>query len=383
MFNAIVIASGNLRFGPLQYAAVQSQQLLILRSFDRYPLIVELDRLLRAVPPDVILLDLDDAERAIPLAEMAHSTCPEAAIIGLEGNEPHQCNIAANGIVHVMPFPCGPEDVIAALDTAIHAVDSEPCDKLFTFLPAKAGTGCTTIVLHTALALSQQLGRNTLLIEADLRSGTIAFQLDRQQQGSIQNVLSAGPNLDHFAWDRNVADYRGLHMLLTNGSAPAQLPGWRDYHALLRFARQKYDAILVDLPELVNPGTAELVRRSQAVFLVASQDLLSLKLAGRRLQELAALGIRMEKVNLLMSRWRMTAMSKKKIAALLNREITATFPDDPRHMRREVQTSELHPLDSPLGIACADFAATLFGMPSHPARTKVISMLRNLVGRRA
>lgn len=383
MFNAILIASSNLRFGPLHSAAVQSQQLLILRSLDRYPLIVELDRLLRAVPPDVLLLDLDDAERAIALAEMVHSTFPDVAIIGLEGNEPHRCNIAANGILHVMPFPCTPEDVVAALDTAIHAADPTACDKLFTFLPAKAGSGCTTIALHTALALSHHLRRNTLLIEADLRSGTIAFQLDRQDQGSIQNILAAGPSLDHFVWSRNVAGYHGLHLLLTNGVAPANLPGWRDYHALLRFARQRYDAILVDLPELVNPGTAELVRRSQAVFLVSSQDLLSLKLAGRRLQELAALGIRMDKVKLLISRWRMAPMSKAKIAALLNRDIAATFPEDPRHMRREIQTSELLPLDSPLGVACAGFADTLLGLPSHSRKTKVVSMLRNLVGRRA
>lgn len=381
MFNALIIAANNLRFGPLQYAAVQSQQLLILRSFDRYPLVSELERLLRAVPPDLILLDMDDREQALRLAEMVHATYPDIAIIGLEGDEAHRINIAANGIVHVMPFPCGPEDVVSALDTAIHAVDSASCDHLFTFLPAKAGAGCTTIALHSALALAQTAECKTLLIEADLRSGTIEFQLDCQDHGSIQNVLAAGTALDHFLWDQNVVTYRGLQMLLTNGSAPAQLPSWRDYHALLRIARKQYDAIFVDLPELVNPGTAELVRRSKSVHIVSGQDPLSLKLASRRLQELHALGIRMEKVSLLLRRGRSAGVSEKEISSLLDTRIAAIFPEDSSYLQRAIRKSEPVAFDTPLGAACRRFAYRLVENPTgnSPLR-KVTNLLQNIVG---
>lgn len=382
MFNALLIASNHLRFGPLQRAAVESQQLLILRSFDRYPLVSEFERLLRSVPPDVILLDLDDHEQAVRLAEMTHAGFPEIAIIGMDGDDAFRLNIAANGILHVLPFPCEPEDVSAALDTAIHAVDSAPAENLFTFLPAKAGNGCTTIAVHTALALARQSGGKTLLLEADLRSGTIQFQIDAPCEGSIQNVLAAGVSLDHFHWDRNLINYQGLHMLLTNGQAPAHLPGWRDYHGLLRLARPKYRAILVDLPELVNPGTAELVRRSQNVYLVCNQDFLSLKLATRRLQELSALGIRMEKVHLLVSRWRSREVSRPDIARMLKHPVAAVFPEDSSHLRGAMRKSELASLDSPIGAACTRFAETLSGAHlTGSLKEKMSNVLHSLIGR--
>ena len=53
-------------------------------------------------------------------------------------------------------------------------------------------------------------------------------------------------------------------------------------------AKARYDVIVADLPEVINGATQEFVQRARNVYLVATQELIPLKLASRRLEELAA-----------------------------------------------------------------------------------------------
>ena len=53
----------------------------------------------------------------------------------------------------------------------------ESTDSVFAFLPAKAGSGATTIAVNTSLALSRLPDTNVLLMDLDLNSGLAGFML--------------------------------------------------------------------------------------------------------------------------------------------------------------------------------------------------------------
>jgi len=51
------------------------------------------------------------------------------------------------------------------------------------------------------------------------------------------------------------------------GTFPSPLPSWVNYYQMLLFAQKQYDFIVVDLPEVVNPATAELLSVAQRIFI--------------------------------------------------------------------------------------------------------------------
>src|SRR5262249_30243585 len=154
------------------------------------------------------------------------------------------------------------------------------------FLPAKAGSGCSTICLNVAGCLANTLGKKTLVLEADIRSGMLSFLLNVTPKGSIVDALRDAAHLDDVTLHNLVARSQGLDLLLTSRPKKAMFFSWADYHALLQFAKSRYDTVVVDLPELINDATVEVVRRARSAFIVATAELASLALARQRYEEL-------------------------------------------------------------------------------------------------
>lgn len=174
MFQIFLIASDHVRFRLLQYAAVDSKKVGLVRTFDRYPIAGELSRHLHTAP-DAVFLDFADRAKALGLAAALRADCPDIPITAIINDPEDRSWLADEGIVYTLVYPCTTEDFEFALHVAILSVKTCVNPDLFAFLPAKAGCGCSTIVLNTAAALANRLDRKTLLIEADLRSGVLSW----------------------------------------------------------------------------------------------------------------------------------------------------------------------------------------------------------------
>lgn len=358
MLNIVVVGSDDIRLRLMQQAVVQLEKILPVRAFDRYPPAVELIRVIDTLSTEVILLDLDDREHALRLATAVHSERPQTPIVGVASNSEEYFDVSRTGVVITLSYPLMPSEVLGAIQTALHATNSIRQPKLFVFLPSKAGSGCSAVTLNTAAAMSN-LGKRVLLVEADLRSGALSVVLNHKPSGSIQDVLASIPEIDSFKWDRAITRLHGFDMLLSNRTAPKRLPDWTDYYSLIQFAAPRYDALLVDLPELVNPGTAELVRTARKVFLVCTQEILSLKLAEQRGLELAAWGVPTDSVGILINRWQNQELSRDDVERLLNHPVAAVFPNDYSGLRDSLLAGKPVIQSSKLGKAFKQFAGQL------------------------
>ena len=67
---------------------------------------------------------------------------------------------------------------------------------MFVFLGAKGGCGVTTIASNFALALAQESGQNTLLIDFGLPLGDAAINLGMAAEYSTANALQDSNRLD-------------------------------------------------------------------------------------------------------------------------------------------------------------------------------------------
>jgi len=330
----------------------------VVREFSSIPGNYELTRLINTLAPDLILLDLDSGRPAFECAARIHGWSPRTAVIGY-GGTPGMQHAVHHACISTVVAPHGQtEDLRTAIREALELQQGGVERFLYCFLPSKAGSGASTIVLNTAAAMAR-LGKRVLVIDADLRSGIQAIMLGVESGVGLQAALQRSVEIDQFVWRNCVVQAHGVDFLMSSRSLDSEPPEWSHYYQLLNFASGRYDAILVDLPELVNPATIEVVRRSRMIFPVCTPEIPSLKLTIHRCLELKRLAISDERIGILVNRWHATDPAPAQIAAILGKAILKAFPNDYAEVHAAIAAGRPVPAASRPGKVYSEFAARL------------------------
>lgn len=360
MFSTIVLHSGSTRTHRLRYLIAGTELLQIIRDYDNCMSDHELKRIVQSLEPEVVVIDLESSESLV-YAAMVREVSPKSAVIGFGPT------LEASLVATKLDFDATvreaatAEEMRTAIQDSLRTRQGGVEKSLFCFLPAKAGSGCSTIVLNTAAAMAKDQGKRVLVMDTDLRSGILGLMLGLEPATSIQNLLSAVQRLDKSRFQEFVTGSQGVDFLVSSRQLNSSPPEWTDYFHLLAMARTLYDAILVDMPELINPATVELVRRAGSVFLVTTPEIPSLKLTQDRLSELEQLNIPRSRMQLLVNRWHKSDPSTERIAAMVKHPVTRVFPNDYLGVRSAILSGKPVSELSKLGNAYTEFAGELFG----------------------
>jgi Flp pilus assembly CpaE family ATPase len=366
MFSALLFFKDQGVSAALENLAFESKQVAFQRTLGHYPETFELTKILNTYVPDLIFLDLSHWETALAVAASIRVQAPHAAIVGFgAGWETGRGEEAeAAGVTELLISPVTVKKFDDGVERAIHKMRSAVQDNLFAFLPAKAGNGASTVALNVAGYLAAPpLSKKTLLIDGDLHSGLISIALGMKHQWSILDALENSAHLDYSYWMKCVASAGNLDTLVSDRSKPNKLPSWTNYHHLLDFAASRYDQILVDLPEVVNDATVEIVRRAERVFVVCTPERASLALAPQRCGELERRGISPAKIRLLINRWHRADPGAKEVEAQLNHHVSGVFGNDYATVRNAANDHTFVNPESKLGKSFATFARALACAP--------------------
>ena len=254
MFNAVIITSNALRRELLQQVALESNQILAARLWDRFPSPYELTQMMKTVVPDIAFLDYTEYAQADNCAVQIEADYPKTVIIGFGGNRVPD----DPGVTAYLPFVPEVAEFSKIVEQAVCKVRGAVLDNLITFLPAKAGSGCSSVVLNTAAMLAGPLQRKTLVIEGDLRSGSLSVFLNCTPEWFVQNALKSAGEMDSTKLNQCVLQKHAVDWMFANAASRDPLPAWHHYFRLLEFVKDKYASILVDLPELVNRPQSKL-----------------------------------------------------------------------------------------------------------------------------
>ena len=380
MFNTVVIHADSDKAAMLRAMVAASGQLQLLREMTGVPSPYELSRMLNSMSPDVVLIDLATGQQGLQCAVHITEQAPQTAIVGYRATADLATLARQVGFHALVSAHGGTEELQFAIHEALHTRDGGIEPTLFSFLPSKAGSGASTVVLNTATALAQFYDRRVLVIDADLRSGILAIMLNVEPVGSIQAILRNSNQLDQFHWGQCVLPAHGVDYLLSSRSLDSALPEWLNYYQLLNFARQHYDTILVDLPELVNGATVELVRRSAMVFPVCTPEIPSLRLTQHRCTELARWSVSEERIGILLNRWHKSDIAPAQVTRLIGRAVLKAFPNDYPAVRTAVAAGANVSFDSKLGQAYIEFAGRLIAQPAARRQPGIAGTLRGLLG---
>jgi Flp pilus assembly CpaE family ATPase len=345
--------------------AIESKQVSFQKTFERYPKAFELAKIMNTYVPDLIFLDMSDWESALAAATDIHTFAPQCAIVGFGAGwaSSQEAQSTAAGVTELLISPVTLKTFEAGVERAMEKVRGADQENLVAFLPAKAGSGASTVAVNVAGYLSAApLSKKTLLIDGDLNSGLISVALGINHPYSVLDALENSSQLDSY-WTKCVAGGGKLDVLVSDRTKRQTLPSWANYHDLLDFVTSRYDQILVDLPEVVNDATVEIVRRARRVFVVCTPERASLTLALQRCSEIERRRISPDKIGLLINRWHRGDPSAKEVESELKRHVSGVFGNDHTTVRDAATGHTFVNPESKLGRSFATFANALAGAP--------------------
>ena len=327
--------------------------------------------------PDVALVDISDAAKASVAMDRIEHDAPKVPLVGfsIDGAT------SLSSTIPVLGRPYTLEGLFRVIRHAVHAKYRRPLSNVTVFLPSKAGAGASTVVLNTAGHLAHSFEQKVLVIEGDLRSGVLSAVLNVKPQRSAADTLQGSDALGSMVWDQQALKTHGIDFILATRERGGYLPSWHDYVHLLRFVSSRYDQIIVDLPEVINDATVEVIESARAVYVVTTPELPSLRLAEQRIEDLQSTDMEKHRIRLLLNRWQQRDPKSSEIAESLGFDVDGVFPNDYPAVKKSIIDSEFVSPHTEVGKAFRSFAGFMLGKNAAPQLTKPKPGLLNMFRR--
>lgn len=381
MLNVALLTSNAATTESIECLTHQSSVFKLVSKGSPVRSIREFMQLLSTHDPELILLDLNDWDTVSALARQFQESKFRGILIGFKSawNRAEQLTFEEAGIIDLLHEPFSHYDLEKIAYTSLHRGRAVENRNIVALLPAKAGGGCSTIALNVAAALADELAKKVLLIEADRRSGVLSIMLNLQNGVGLAEALQQAGELTPVDWQRYTVWVSGIHLLPANPARRGPLPTWADYYLLLRFAQQHYDFTFVDLPEIVNEATAEVVKSARTICIVCTPEVPSLKMAEQRIVELEACEIPADRIHIVLNRCERGSLSIQEVERIVRRPVLAGLPNDYREVKKAILESRLVSPNTRFAKGCKTLAHKLSGLPSVSRTESKFTFLRELV----
>ena len=368
-----------------QFGAVAEQlpHMRFVRMLDGYPDAGCLGRFLRSNPAPVVFLNSACVDKAAQVAAALESHDPTLQIIAVGPAQQETVPLALlrSGVREYLELPLQPSAVGEAVERRWHILNKMPnsltrnLGALLSFLPAKAGVGCSTLASNISSALTAKHDKSALLADLDLNSGTVAFRYRIDPQYGVTDALTRVDELDDELWPSLVTHCNGLDVLPSRLRCEPQCDCSR-MNRLLDFIRNRYEVAVFDLSGNLEPHTYEVMRESKIVYLVATQELDCLHLARAKAQFLARFDLG-DRVRLLINRFQNHhSLSKAHIEDLLELKVDMVFPNEYRIAEQSVLSGTRVDARSALGKSFNEFAAHLVEKAHEPKKYRFLEYFK-------
>jgi Flp pilus assembly CpaE family ATPase len=232
-------------------------------------------------------------------------------------------------------------------------------DRLYSFVPAKAGVGCTTVALNTSFAIAQVSHQPTLLVDCDLRGGILRFLLKLTNHFSLQDAAQAAHELDEDLWSRLITRFGSLDVLhsgLIDLSFKIEAtPGTQ----MIEFWRRIYKTICLDFSGALESFSIDRIAESKLVFLVSTPELTSLYLAKEKVRTIEQLQLG-ERLKLVLNRTESKSpLTHDEIANLVGLPIFMSFCNDYQAVNNSIHAGTHIQRDSRLVAEFQNFARSI------------------------
>ncbi len=343
----------------------KAPELELVKVFTESPAANDLLRTIRVRKVNLLLFCVDDLLRSQVLAKSIDDLTPGFPIMTAGSHEDAHVlrRVMHLGVREHVSSPIQDADLREALGAvrqrlATHPIATFKQADLYTFLPAKPGTGTTTIAVSTSCALAEEYRARTLLLDCDVAAGTIQFLLKLGETASFVDALMHADNLDEDLWGQMVGKWEKLEVLHAGRLDPPPDLNPANLQRLLSMARAQYEVICADLPSSLDPLSVALLRESRKILLVTTPEVVPLHMAASRMRHLVKLGLE-DRVSLLLNRKAKSGVTDSEVASLVGVPVSFTFSNDYRGVQGAILSAAPLPYHSELGKSVLDLAHCL------------------------
>jgi Flp pilus assembly CpaE family ATPase len=270
---------------------------------DSFPSRLELRNLLHGeVPVAAILLDYSEEQSALQCLRDVRAVRPDTLTVMFNGSRRLSSLVKAKqgGVWGYLTDSSDLSQLADHFGLAPSIPEEPKTGVLVGFIPAQGGSGASTVCLHVAQKIAGDRPGDTLLVDCDLHTGTVAFQLGLEPRKTLLNALD-DPSVENTR--ASVSRWGDLEVLVGPPDPDRIFNGPLDHMAqLLEAARQAYGFVIADLPAPIYTSTIGILRAADRIYLVCTPEITSLHLAKRKIDRMRNLDVDMGRVRLLLNR---------------------------------------------------------------------------------
>jgi pilus assembly protein CpaE len=334
---------------------------------------------------NVVLVDMDcNLERALDLVETISTHGLATAMVFSESSDPElllSCMRVGAREFFTLPFTAGAMAEAMVRASALGSTERPPKKadgKLLVFLSAKGGSGVTTLACNYAVALAQESGQKTLLIDLNFPLGDAAIDLGIKARYSTLNALENFSRLDaSFLSTMLVQHNSGLFVL----AAPTELITAQvsddAIDKLLEVAAQEFDYVVVDAGSRLELQHTRLFDESTYIYLVTQIGVPELRNSNRLICKLSAAGS--PKFSIVINRFdpRNQEIDEEHVKKALTRPAEWKIPNNYAAVRRMQNTAvPLTEEDTEIARAVRQMTRAVSGQHAIPEKRKGFSFFR-------
>jgi pilus assembly protein CpaE len=347
-----------------------ANELSVGRVLPDYPDDGELVRTLRTHAPDVIFLSFERSDLAIKIVERVAQEVEGVQFVAYH----RDCDAATlreimrAGVRELVAEPFELNALVESLRNVKTLVEQRPPlytakGRIYSFLPAKAGSGATIMALNLSGALARVPNTRVLLSDMDLSSGILRFLLKIRNEHAIMEVLEHLHELDENLWQQLVTTVAKLDVLHSGPMNPNVRVDPSQVHDVAQFWLRNYDVVCVDLSGNLERYSLEILRDSQQVFLVCTPEVPSLHLTREKLAFLKSLDLDSRVAVVLNRVSKQSLLTPQQVQDVLGVPVMHNFINDYQAVNSATRAGEFVDPKSKLGMQFTDLAASLLNKP--------------------
>ncbi len=253
-------------------------------------------------PVRAVLVDLSRGPAAFSLLRQTRRALPGAISVAASGPRRLSAVVQARQ-AGAWGYVTEPYDLKPLAERlGVQATPARPRPgALVAFVPAQGGNGASTVCLHVANAIAEKLGGKTLLVDFDLDTGTVAFQLGLEPRSSLADIFFRPADVGSVEW---APERWGKLKVLVGPADPASIDpaSLADAAQVFQFMKLRYRVIVADLPAALPASSLRTLEVADRFYVVCTPEITSLHLAHRKIELLKARGVSLDNLRLLVNR---------------------------------------------------------------------------------